>query len=41
MSKIYLARLADKDVAKLQIFCQISRLYYEQDTEKIIRHPDR
>lgn len=41
MSKIYLAGLADKDVAKLQIFCQISHLYYEQDIAKIIRHPDR
>lgn len=35
----YLAGLADKYVAKLQISCQISRLCYEQDIAKIIRHP--
>ncbi len=41
MSKNYLAGLTDKDVAKLQISCQISRLYHEQDIARIIRHPDR
>lgn len=39
MGENYLATLADKYVAKLQISCQISRLYYEQYNAKIIRHP--
>lgn len=39
MDKNYPAGLADKYVAKLQISCQISRLCYEQDIAKIIRHP--
>lgn len=38
MDENYLAALADKYVAKLQISCQISRLCYEQDIAKIIRH---
>jgi len=33
----YLAGLADKYVAKLQIFCQIRHLYFEQDISK--NHP--
>lgn len=41
MGKKYLAGLADKDVAKLQISCQIRHLYFEQDISKIIRHPVR
>lgn len=41
MNENYLARPADKYVAKLQISCQISSLYYEQDIAKIVRHPDR
>ena len=38
MGENYLARLADKYVAKLQISYQISRLYIEQDIVKNIRH---
>lgn len=39
MGENYLAGLADKYVAKLQISSQIRHLYYEQDIQKIIRHP--
>lgn len=39
MDENYLAGLADKDVAKLQISCQICRLCYEQNIAKNFRHP--
>ncbi|WP_259329625.1 hypothetical protein [Phocaeicola plebeius] len=38
MGENYLARLADKYMAKLQISYQIIRLCYEQDIAKNIRH---
>lgn len=37
MGKNYLAGMADKYVAKLQISCQIRHLYFEQDISK--NHP--
>jgi len=41
MGENYLAGLADKYVAKLQLFRQIRHLYFEQDIQKIIRHSHR